>query len=280
MGAQLSTTAATDDAPARARSKRVKTPTIAIEGTVPYYERHMVIVESQVTADHWPKKLELSNHVVAAYSKAIGALEEAQGKELHVRVTAAHAYPTTITCGASSDDETIEPPLPDTHDVLIFPDNVRLHDVATEQIGELAAKVAATNALTSVKDALTDLNVQHSSLKDEMHLLVCAHTKRDFRCGCSGPKMLEWLHDLGKEQQLPLKLWASSHYGGHRYAGNCVVYPSGDWFGLINSPEQAAAMARAVLDEQPLRLAQHWRGRVLTTKEEQISMLKDAEETR
>lgn len=99
---------------------------------------------------------------------------------------------------------------------------------------------------------------------------------RDFRCACAGPKLLEWLSEVAREtnDSTPLHLWSASHYGGHRYAGNCVAYPSGDWFGLINSKEDVQQMVAALKDDEPLRLADQWRGRIRLSKEEQIEALK------
>lgn len=99
---------------------------------------------------------------------------------------------------------------------------------------------------------------------------------RDFRCACAGPKLLEWLSEIARETNgsTPLHLWSASHYGGHRYAGNCVAYPSGDWFGLINSKDDVQQMVAALEDDEPLRLADQWRGRIRLSKEEQIEALK------
>lgn len=108
--------------------------------------------------------------------------------------------------------------------------------------------------------------------------LILVHIS-DFRCACAGPKLLEWLHDAAQTSRTPLHLWAASHYGGHRYAGNCVAYPSGDWFGLINAREDVDAMVAALEANAPLRLADQWRGRIGLTKDAQISALQQAVRT-
>ncbi|KAF1318025.1 Thioredoxin-like fold, partial [Globisporangium splendens] len=86
--------------------------------------------------------------------------------------------------------------------------------------------------------------------------------------------MLQWLDEIATDAKVPLHLWAASHYGGHRYAGNCVVYPTGDWFGMLNSKEDVQQMVEALTDNQPLRLQEHWRGRIRLSKEQQIEALK------
>jgi hypothetical protein len=85
---------------------------------------------------------------------------------------------------------------------------------------------------------------------------------RDERCGCKGPELLQWLKDSAPEANKPLNLWTSSHYGGHRYAAACIVYPSGDWFGLLNEEDRAKSMLDAVNGEDPLLVYELWRGRM------------------
>lgn len=133
-------------------------------------------------------------------------------------------------------------------------------------------------ASEDVRAVLKDLELPHSTMDDGLHMFVCTHGNRDFRCACAGPQLLGWLKEIAEEKKAPLHLWSASHYGGHRYAGNCVVYPHGEWFGLLNAKEDAEAMVDAMLDNEPLRLKDKWRGRLLTDKEQQIELLKQAAE--
>jgi hypothetical protein len=71
-------------------------------------------------------------------------------------------------------------------------------------------------------------------------------------------------------------LWISSHYGGHRYAANCIVYPSGDWFGMLNEQKDALSLLDAVHAGEPLRLRDQWRGRIGLTEEQQMQAVRDA----
>lgn len=87
-----------------------------------------------------------------------------------------------------------------------------------------------------------------------------------------GPELLQWL----KDTRAPLHLWQSSHYGGHRYAANCIVYPSGDWFGLLNEEKDALALVDAVAANDPLRLLSQWRGRIGLTEAQQLQTVRDA----
>ncbi|KAF1323181.1 Thioredoxin-like fold, partial [Globisporangium splendens] len=236
-----------DAAAARAARRAARMQPRAIEGTVPYYERHFVIVDAHGRAEDWPKKLEFSDHIISS----------------------------SATCSDQAQDAQIatEPKdLADSHDVLVFPENIRIHDVSKSNIEALVGE-GVRNA-ESLPQALENLNLRYSPIEQGFHMLACAHANRDFRCACAGPKMLQWLDEIATDAKIPLHLWAASHYGGHRYAGNCVVYPSGDWFGMLNSKEDVQQMVEALTDNQPLRLQEHWRGRIRLSKEQQIEALK------
>ncbi|KAL0055623.1 hypothetical protein WJX82_002523 [Trebouxia sp. C0006] len=84
---------------------------------------------------------------------------------------------------------------------------------------------------------------------------------------------------------LPInKVFKCSHVGGHKYAGNVLVYGAmspcdGDWFGGVNN-SNAAEFLSGVLDaevgseggaEEP-GLRHLWRGRMGTTKQEQLDL--------
>ncbi|KAJ0396501.1 hypothetical protein P43SY_010136 [Pythium insidiosum] len=262
-------TAAADVSDARAarRAARADKPqAVAIEGTTPFYTRQLVVVDPEDDAPRrWPKKLEQSNHVIAAYAKAL----EPHGGAKESPLKAIAATPFLSTAGRCRSDESQEPAeLSERHDLLVFPDLLRVSNVQLSQVDSIVSDLMQADADAAVVFKRHELDVK--PLDDGVHILVCAHDQRDFRCGCNGPKLLEWLRDEGDAQGVSVHLYSSSHFGGHRYAANCITYPGGDWFGLINAREDAAELLRAVNEDAPLRLHDRWRGRVALTKEQQL----------
>jgi adenylate kinase len=49
--------------------RRQKLRSLAIEGTVNLYERHVFIIDNNFSPENWPKQLEQSDHLVAQYTK-------------------------------------------------------------------------------------------------------------------------------------------------------------------------------------------------------------------
>jgi len=94
-------------------------------------------------------------------------------------------------------------------------------------------------------------------------LFVCAHASRDIRCKTCGPPLVGWLKEeasKGGKGEEEVRVWPSSHVGGHVHAGNVLVFPSGDWYGQVNDP----AKAQSVLEKEGVEadLKKLWRGRM------------------
>lgn len=69
-------------------------------------------------------------------------------------------------------------------------------------------------------------------------VLVCTHGSRDNRCGRAGPPLLRAIRNVLKDRGIgpeQVKVFASSHVGGHKFAGCIIVYPSADWYGYLTA---------------------------------------------
>jgi hypothetical protein len=97
-------------------------------------------------------------------------------------------------------------------------------------------------------------------------VLVCGHGSRDRCCALRGGSVFAALAP-GLDDEV---LWLSSHQGGHRFAGNVLVLPSGIQLGRIDAEDAVALTAKALdgrieLDryrgrtcfEQPVQAAEH-----------------------
>ena len=60
------------------------------------------------------------------------------------------------------------------------------------------------------------------------YVFVCAHASRDKRCGACGPVLVtrfkEEIEGQGLDGQVSVS--ACSHVGGHKYAGNVIIFSS------------------------------------------------------
>jgi hypothetical protein len=182
----------------------------------------------------------------------------------------------------------------------------------------------------------------HVLSEQSSHVLVCAHGSRDVRCANCGPSLLSWTRDwIDSKHEISIHnsrsnnnvhdtpstpskrspspspsvsenvkhyVWPVSHIGGHEFAGNIIVYPSGDWYGYVkeqnhlhqilehhqydslprvyNTPltEKATTLISMGIHHLPLPLIAHhwassdnkltplWRGRMSISRPNQIDI--------
>ena len=134
----------------------------------------------------------------------------------------------------------------DTTSALIFPDSLLLHDIDPNDPNDQSIKTFIQNHLLP-KDPTSSSHHQPTPL-DYPTILICGHGGRDQRCGILGPLLKDEF-----ERQLPRFLPAStpnsesqsttsdtlesdiftpstpqvgliSHIGGHKFAGNIIIY--------------------------------------------------------
>lgn len=82
---------------------------------------------------------------------------------------------------------------------------------------------------TFVDDVLVNGKPWNSGVPEALtgsHVFVCSHASRDKRCGFCGPiliqKLQEDIESRGLKDQIFVR--ACSHIGGHKYAGNLIIY--------------------------------------------------------
>lgn len=73
-------------------------------------------------------------------------------------------------------------------------------------------------------------------------LLVCTHGKRDVCCARRGRPVAQAL-----EQELPGRVWETTHVGGDRFAANVVTLPHGTYHGGVTA-DMAGVLATAALN--------------------------------
>jgi (2Fe-2S) ferredoxin len=55
-------------------------------------------------------------------------------------------------------------------------------------------------------------------------ILICGHGGRDERCGILGPILVQRFWSVLKEKGLEAEVGTISHVGGHKFAGNVIIY--------------------------------------------------------
>lgn len=99
--------------------------------------------------------------------------------------------------------------------------------------------------------------------RDDPLILTCTHGRRDACCAVFGRSVAQALEDRFGDW-----VWETTHTGGHRFAANVVLFPSGIVLGRLR-PEVAPGVVADALDGT-LRL-EHFRGRTADDAWEQAA---------
>jgi hypothetical protein len=205
--------------------------------------RHIICLQSAGSSQAWKEKLELDpTHPVGLLSGALGRAD--------THISAAEPYNAAASLFLQSYAATFT--------CLVYPNRI----------------VARADTLEALVDRVSrgegDVLAAHD-------VLVCIHGARDERCGQQGPKLLEC---FSKDSSADVRLWASSHITGHRFAPICAVYPNGDFYGSVSTSScscqsflhasTGAQTAKEVLQAGELKGS--WRGRLCMTPERQIEL--------
>ncbi|KAJ7769678.1 Sucrase/ferredoxin-like-domain-containing protein [Mycena maculata] len=150
--------------------------------------------------------------------------------------------------------------------------------LSLSNVDEVAENLRQHATVPPVSPALSDAQI---------HMYVCTHGARDCRCGNTGGKVFQTLRAELDRRVLadpngPAKdvvLGEVGHVGGHTFAANLLVFPHGEWLGLLTPDDVPRVLdtilsteIRPLISADPPMCHQFWRGRMGLGKDEQLSL--------
>ncbi|KAI9297944.1 hypothetical protein K502DRAFT_54748 [Neoconidiobolus thromboides FSU 785] len=212
-------------------------------GTVKKYGYHLGI---STRHESWPKAIQkTSNFHMDLFSVMMQGYNSQQKERIKI---------SSIYSQSEEEDS-----------IIVFPLGVKvlLKDL---KLKEFVDKLVFNNINTIKEFQRVFKDLEYQTLSSKNQLLVCTHNEVDCRCGTIGTKVYKKGVQLNKSEFCTFKV---SHIGGHKYAGNVIHYPKGDWYGFINETnfdELIHNISNGIVDWET------WRGRYNLSKEEQISL--------
>ncbi|GMJ05009.1 hypothetical protein like AT4G26620 [Hibiscus trionum] len=221
-----------------------------ISGTVQFYERHVFLCYKSPSV--WPPRIEAAefDRLPRLLSAAVLARKTDMVKE--TRLTICKGHDGTETSNG---------------DVLIFPDMIRYRRLTHFDVDTFVEEVLVKNGewLPGTPEKLQGSFV-----------FVCSHGSRDRRCGVCGPPLVSRfkeeivLHGL----QDRVSVSPCSHIGGHKYAGNVIIFGSningevtGHWYGYV-TPDDVPTLLEWHIGKGEI-IDTLWRGQMGLSEEEQ-----------
>jgi hypothetical protein len=152
--------------------------------------------------------------------------------------------------------------------IYLFPQGLKFERMNWNKLKELSSWMATGNL-----GAMPDFGgepVDFDSL-----IMICAHMKRDKRCGVAGPLLIKEFNKEIKENNIPnTVVHGVSHFGGnyriingHKFAGNVIIYQKdsrgiwvADWYGRVLTCHVNTILTECIKGKKVLR--DLWRGRM------------------
>lgn len=194
-----------------------------LQNSVKKIERH-VIVCGMGPPESWPKRVEEDEaSVIGKLTKLVDDFQDPSKKKRKIKITGCD----------------LENTMEGYTDIIVYPDS-KIYRVSDSNLMSFATLLTDPAPVTPQgkesasrwpKSMFHDIPTPFETL-----LLVCSHQSRDKRCGRTGPNIIEAARALlaGKGESGRVKCTASTHIGGHEFAGTLIVYPVGNWFGHVS----------------------------------------------
>ncbi|CAM8941182.1 unnamed protein product [Rhodiola kirilowii] len=221
-----------------------------LAGSVDFYERHIFL--RYKNPNFWPSNF--GGEEIDEFPRLLNAavsLNKANLKR-RTRITLCEGHDAT---GASNGD------------VLIFPDMIKYRGLEHTDVDSFVEQVLA-------KDGKW-LNGTPEVLQGS-YVFVCCHAAKDMRCGVCGPALVRrFKHEIEVNGlQEKVSVCACSHLGGHKYAGNVIIFGTsvdgqvtGHWYGYVTPDDVPVLLEEHILKGKIVN--QLWRGQMGQSEEEQ-----------
>ncbi|KAH7532451.1 hypothetical protein FEM48_Zijuj04G0021300 [Ziziphus jujuba var. spinosa] len=217
-----------------------------LAGTVDPYDRHVFL--RYKSPESWASRVEASDS--DPLPKLLASALKARKNDTTVK--------TKLTVCEGSDET--------DGDVLIFPEMIKCRGLKDSDVDGF------------VEDVLVNGKPWTSGVQEVLsgsYIFVCAHGSRDRRCGVCGPVLIEKLNEeigfRGLNDQIFVS--ACSHVGGHKYAGNLIIFSpgpdgsiTGHWYGYV-TPEDVPELLDQHIGKGEI-IERLWRGQLGKSSEE------------
>ncbi|EGG08017.1 uncharacterized protein MELLADRAFT_116151 [Melampsora larici-populina 98AG31] len=242
--------------------------------TVPSYTRHLILHHQSISESNWPSDLTTISPLYKTLQNLTKPGQSLHGLGLSLSTTSSRSSSLNLS---SSLDSIQEAYLHSSHHTIRIP--FTLSNSNLDEFIEFYKSLPTIDIKNRSKSTQSNLPLDHDSF-DSFYVYVCVHENRDCRCGIRGKPLLESLKTLyqtriSQRPSKPIyKFYPISHIGGHKYAGNLLVYPTGNWFGLLDpmvkgDDEKILNCLLSLGTENEQIWWDKWRGRIGLDKEVQ-----------
>ncbi|GES76925.1 sucrase/ferredoxin domain protein [Rhizophagus clarus] len=221
-----------------------------LQGTVKPYYKHVVISTGK---SDWKSHIEDEEGSFAAQlekaikgnSKEKKIKKDKKNKNKNKEETSLKK-PKILIANSSRKNDDDDPLFSEGNDILLFSDNILVRRVSPNHAAEFynqflrGHKNEENNSSTTSQSHVTFVA---EPMPYKAVVLICSHMHRDKRCGVTAPLLKDEFDKILKDKGLDVEsrndgiaVYMSSHIGGHKFAGNVIVYRErqGIWGSIMN----------------------------------------------
>ncbi|KAL3901696.1 MAG: hypothetical protein SGCHY_000424 [Lobulomycetales sp.] len=150
-------------------------------------------------------------------------------------------------------------------EIIVLPDLIHVtvnRDNVDTVISQILSRDIETGSFESEPQKITIGTDAMVGCRLKGIVLICAHKKRDKRCSATAELLMKEFSkefvQRGIESQIAV--YGTSHVGGHKFAGNVILFPSGDWYGRVRTCHVSFLVQEALLAGSIVK--DLWRGRM------------------
>ncbi|CAG8465852.1 1887_t:CDS:2 [Ambispora gerdemannii] len=254
--------------------------TSPLDSTVKPYFRHVVISTGK---SDWPERIdEESNSFAACLNNAIkDAGKKKDNKKNNDKNNSSSSRdklendesqekPPKILITNSSRHNSDNVPFSDGNDILLFPDNILVRQVPSKYVSDFHQKFLSYKSNYKENDneqqqqsSSSTFNFNVESIPYKAIILICSHRRRDKRCGTAGPILKSEFENVLRTRGLDTEtrpndgvgVFMTSHIGGHKFAGNLIVYRNGQgiWYGRVLPCHAKAIIQNTVIEGKVIK---------------------------
>ena len=225
-------------------------------GTAPLWEK-CIIIE---LPPPWSVKIEESKHFDASITNCINKLNQA-GHSIRLQCILPDEYYSK----------------PGMRRVILFTKDPKFL-LATHRLEYLIPEKSLTDLCISILENSEQAKIyakfkqDHQSMRD---ILICTHGNRDRCCGSIAVPLYNQLrskYSQSNNLMHSIRIWRTSHTGGHRFAPTVIDLPQGRYWAYVNELTLDSIIAKS----EPIKtLIRNYRGCALLSSEQEQNAEKE-----
>ncbi|CAG8586090.1 8122_t:CDS:2 [Paraglomus brasilianum] len=234
-----------------------------LEGTVKPYIKHVAISTGK---ENWSKHIEDAEGLASVISKLTkGGLIKTKSKkkspdssnnvasDQQASSSESKRKPRIIitNCSRKSNSDIFST----TQDVMLFPEYIVIRNLSVKHADQFFQTYLSAN--TQPAENAESSSINSEKIANKAIIFICSHGRRDKRCGVTAPLLRNEFEKVLKEKKLDVQsksdgvaVYMSSHVGGHKFAGNIIIYRDGQgiWYGRVNPCHCKAIIEKTVIE--------------------------------